>query len=182
MGSLTALDIIVLLLVGLGAIRGLMNGLVTEVLGLGAWVAAVFAVRLFHAPAAEALTGSVGTPAGAAILAFVAVFGLTFLVGKLVAGRVGSVTRSSVIGPFDRVLGAGFGIVKGVLIATVGFMLVTLVYDKVYGERTERPRWMQDSHSFPALNATSAALSDLIDERRDAKARERAVADAAATP
>eukprot|EP01037_Dinobryon_pediforme_P035103 gene35103-41336_t len=45
---LTALDILVLLAIGGAATLGLVRGFVTEVLSLFAWVAIVFAVKLFH--------------------------------------------------------------------------------------------------------------------------------------
>src|SRR3989344_1631162 len=48
MGSLTALDIVVLVLVGGGAVLGFTRGLVQEVTTLLAWVLAIVAVRLFH--------------------------------------------------------------------------------------------------------------------------------------
>jgi membrane protein required for colicin V production len=60
--------------------------------------------------------------------------------------------------------------VKGLLIASIGFMLVTLLYDIGYGN-AQRPAWMTDSRTYPALNATSSAMSKVIAERR-AQARE----------
>ena len=58
----------------------------------------------------------------------------------------------------------------GLMIAAIGFMLVTLLYDIGYGN-AQRPAWMTDSRTYPALNATSAAMSKVIAERR-AQARE----------
>ena len=50
---------------------------------------------------------------GAAVLAFVLLFLPSFLFMKLLARSIGRKTRSSVLGPFDRVLGGGFGMLKG---------------------------------------------------------------------
>jgi membrane protein required for colicin V production len=130
---MTAVDICVLLLVGGAAFMGLMRGFVAEALSLIAWVLAVFAVKFAHAPVAHALTATVGTSAGAAVLAFAIVFGVTFFVGKRVAASIGQKSRQSVIGPFDRVLGLGFGALKGLIGATLMFLGFTLVYDTAYG-------------------------------------------------
>jgi membrane protein required for colicin V production len=65
MGSLTALDVITLLLVGGGLVAGVLRGFAFEVLSLFAWVAAIIALRLFHTPATELLRGPIG--AGAAV-------------------------------------------------------------------------------------------------------------------
>src|SRR3546814_4447510 len=80
--DMTALDIIVLLLIGGGAIFGFLRGFVMETLSLIAWVLAIFAIRMLHAPVTEWLAKPVGTQSGAAVLAFALVFGITFLAGK----------------------------------------------------------------------------------------------------
>ena len=92
----------------------------------------------------------------------------------------GQRSRASLVGGFDRGLGAGFGAVKGLMIATIGFMLVTLLYDIGYGD-AQKPAWMTDSRTYPALNATSGALSKVIADRRaEARAAESEGASAAA--
>lgn len=170
MGSLTALDIVVLVLVGGGAVLGFSRGLVQEVTLLLAWVLAIAAVRFFHPLVTDLLTGWVGTEGGAAMLAFVLLFGGVFALAKWGSRAMGQRSRASLIGGFDRGLGAGFGAVKGLLIATIGFMIVTLLYDIGYGN-AQRPAWMTGSRTYPALNATSGAMSKVIAERR-AEARE----------
>lgn len=170
MGSLTALDIVVLVLVGGGAVFGFLRGLVQEVTTLLAWVLAIAAVRFFHPFVTDLVSGWVGTPGGAAMLAFVLLFGGVFAAAKWGALAMGRRSRASIVGGFDRGLGAGFGAVKGLLIATIGFMVVTLLYDIGYGN-VQRPAWMTDSRTYPALNATSSAMSKVIAERR-AEARE----------
>lgn len=166
MGNLTALDIIVLLLVGGGAVLGLMRGFVTEVISLFSWVAAIIALKLLHAPVTAIMKGFVGTPGGAAVLAFALVFLVVFIAGKLIAGSLGRRTRQSVLGPVDRVLGLGFGALKGLLAATLLFLLANLGYDTVFGGESQRPAWMKQSRSFPLLNASGRAIVDFVEMRR----------------
>ncbi|MEY4269171.1 MAG: hypothetical protein RLZZ58_387 [Pseudomonadota bacterium] len=168
--GLTALDIIVLLLVGGGAVFGFMRGLVQEVLSLLAWVLAIVAVRLFHPMANAALADYVGTEGGSAMLSFALLFGAVFALGKYMSRNIGERARRSFIGNFDRALGAGFGMVKGLVIASLLFMLGALVYDVVYGGDAKRPAWMTDSRTYPALGASSGAISALVAERRKASA------------
>lgn len=170
MGSLTALDIVVLVLVLGGAVLGFARGLVQEVTSLLAWILAILAVRFFHATLTGLLADYVGTPGGAAMLAFVLLFGGVFAIAKWGSRAMGQRSRASLVGGFDRGLGAGFGAVKGLALATVLFMGVMLLYDIGYGN-AQRPAWMSDSRTYPALSATSAALSKVIADRR-AEARE----------
>ena len=85
--GLTALDIIVILLVGAGAVFGWLRGFVAELLSLFAWFLAIVALRYLHEPVRDLLAGPVGTVSGASVLAFALVFGLVFLAGKLASRR-----------------------------------------------------------------------------------------------
>ncbi|OHD09947.1 MAG: colicin V production protein [Sphingopyxis sp. RIFCSPHIGHO2_12_FULL_65_19] len=175
---MTALDIIVLTLVGGGAVLGFSRGLVQEVTTLLAWILAIAAVRFFHPLVTDMLAGWVGGEGGAAMLAFVLLFGGVFALAKWGSRAMGQRSRASFVGGFDRGLGAGFGAVKGLLIASIGFLLITLLYDIGYGN-AQRPAWMSDSRTYPALNATSAAMSKVIAERRaQARAAENEAAKA----
>lgn len=162
----TALDILVLLSVGGAAALGLSRGFVTEVLALFAWVASVVALKLFHAPLTHALIGVIGTVSGAAVLSFAILTGVTYLLGRFVARSLGKRTRTSVLGPVDRALGLGFGAIKGLLLASLAFMLVALVVDTAQGGVQRRPAWMAHSRTYPLLNATSAGIADILDRRR----------------
>src|SRR3546814_14334015 len=93
------------------------------------------------------------------MLAFALLCGGVFGIVKWGSRTMGQRSRASLVGGFDRGLGAGFGAVKGLALATVLFMGVTLLYDIGYGNMA-RPTWMTESRTWPALNATSAALRD----------------------
>jgi membrane protein required for colicin V production len=163
---MSALDIFVILLLGGGALLGVVRGLVHEVLSLMAWVVAIVMLRLFHAPISVSLTEPVGTATGAAVLAFVILFLPSFLFMKLLARAVGKRSRKSVLGPFDRVLGGGFGMLKGLLAATLFFLLANLATDLVYGPDANRPDWMRNSRTYPLLNASGRAVVDWVETRR----------------
>jgi len=170
--GLTILDIAVLTLVGGFAVLGFMRGLVQEVTTLLAWVLAILAVRFFHPLVTDFVSGWVGTAGGESLLAFVLLFGGVFALAKWGSRAIGQRSRASIVGGFDRGLGAGFGAVKGLIVATLGFMLVTFLYDIGYGN-VQRPAWLTDSRTYPALNATSAAMSQVIADRRaEARAAE----------
>lgn len=164
--SLTAFDILVLLLIGLGAIAGVMRGFVTEILSLIAWVAAIFALRLFYEPASAMAAEMIGTEAGGAILAFVLVFLVTFIGFRFIAKSLGSRTRTSVIGPIDRLLGLGFGALKGLLGASLLFLLVTLAFDMIWGADEPKPEWLEASQTYPLMKLSSKAIVDFVEERR----------------
>ncbi len=163
---MTALDMIVLLLVGGGLLLGFMRGFVMEVLSLLAWVAAIVALKFLHEPVSAALEGTVGTRAGAAVAAFALIFGVMFIGGKLLARSIGTATKTSFVGPVDRVLGGGFGALKGLIGATLLYLAANLVYDTIHGQAAERPGWIADSQTYPLLHASGRAIVDFIEARR----------------
>jgi membrane protein required for colicin V production len=165
---MTALDIIVLFLLGSGAAFGFLRGFVQEALSMIAWVLIILAVRMFHAPATAALAEAVGSDSGAAMLAFLALVIVIFAVGKWIAKSIGARSRRSLLGPIDRMLGFGFGMVKGLIIATLLFLLFVMGFDLVYGADEGRPEWMTSSRTYPLLNASGDALSEFVREQRRA--------------
>jgi membrane protein required for colicin V production len=151
------------------AVTGFMRGFVQEVLSLVAWGVAVIAVRLFLAPVTDLAGLWIGAGAAASLLSFVGLFALTFVAGKFVAGRVGDGVRSSLIGPVDRVLGAGFGALKGLVVATLAFLAFSLGYHFFFGGQGGLPQWIEKSRSFPLLNASGEAMAQVIHDRTSTK-------------
>lgn len=161
------MDYAVLLICGGLAALGVIRGFVAEILSLAAWVAGALAVKVFYDPAAALIATRVTTPGGAAVLAYGLVFGITFLLAKLIASRVGAASRGSFIGPVDRVLGGGFGALKGLVIATMVFLAYTLVYDMLHGKSAERPAWMTASRTYPLIRASGDALVSFVERQRN---------------
>lgn len=166
---MTALDMAMLLLTGGMAVTGFLRGFVEEMVSLLAWVVAVVAVYLFLAPVTDLAGVWMGPGAMTSILAFAGLFLLTFFAGKLLARRLGQSVRTSVLGPVDRVLGAGFGVLKGVIVATLAFLAFTLVHDLFFGTEGKRPEWMTSARSYPLLRASGNAMSRFVGRREDGK-------------
>src|ERR1044072_8428959 len=164
--GLTALDIIVILLVSAGLVVGWLRGFVAELLSLIAWFLAIVALRYLHEPLRDLLVGPVAPVAGADVLAFAIVFGLVFLAGKLASRRLGARGRNSVVGPVDRLLGAGFGALEGVVGGAVLFLVASLVYDTIWSRAAPRPDWMAQSRTYPLLPSSRAMMIDLVEAGR----------------
>jgi membrane protein required for colicin V production len=165
---MTALDVFVFLLLLGGAAVGFVRGFVHEVISLFAWVVGIAMLKLFHGQLWTGIQNSFGTsPAAAAVLAFAILFVPSFVIVKILARQIGGRTRRSpVLGPFDRLLGGGFGALKGLLGATLFFLLANLATDMVYGPQADRPEWMTKSRTFPLLNASGRAIVDWVETRR----------------
>ncbi len=168
---MTGFDIIVLFVVGLAAAGGFLRGFVQEVLSLLAWGLAIAAIYTLHTPMYEWLVLQTGNATGSATLAFALLLLIPYAGMKLIAGRFGEKSRKSLLGPIDRVLGFGFGAIKGAIVVTCAFALLVLGYDAAWGV-AGRPNWITQARTYPLVNASADAMVKLIDER-DSRIAER---------
>lgn len=162
---MTGFDLIVLLIVGVGAIGGFLRGFVQEVLSIMSWVLAIFAIRFLHTDLTAAILEFMGSPVTASILAFALLLLIPYAAMKLIARAAGRSSRNSVLGPIDRVLGFGFGALKGVIIVVIAFSLLVLGYDTVWGSKG-RPVWIAEARTYQLVDAGSRAMVQIIAERR----------------
>lgn len=162
---MTGLDIIVMIVVGAAAITGFLRGFVQEVLALAAWIFALFTIHYLHGPLYEFLRPDIGTNSGASVLAFAVLLLVPYATIKLLANRLGQSSRASVLGPIDRVLGFGFGTIKGFIVVVLAFSILVLGFDLAWGAGG-RPNWIAQARTYPFINAGSEKLVDLIAERR----------------
>lgn len=160
-------DIAVFVIVGLSALGGLSRGFVHEVLALAAWVAAIAAVYFLHAPLSDIILGFFrDNQTNAALLAFVVLLIVPLIVMRLIARWAGSKMRQSALGFIDRILGFGFGLVKGFILVVLTFTIIALGYDTVWSAEG-RPEWVTEARSYPFVNAASAAMVDTVSERKE---------------
>ena len=145
---------------------GFVRGFVHEALAFLAWVAAVVALKMFHAPVQLAVSNLAKSDLAASALAVAIIFIPVYFLVRFLARRLGKASRSSALGPVDRLLGGGFGMLKGLIGATLVFLLANMLTDMVYRPTSDRPAWMTDSRTFPLLNASSRAVVDFVDRHR----------------
>lgn len=170
---MTGFDILVLVVVGLAATFGFLRGFVQEAISLFAGVVAIVAIHTLHTPLAVVLTPHVGTESGASVLAFFLLLIIPYLTVRMVARYLGTASRASALAPVDRVLGFGFGAVKGTLIIVLGYSVLILAYDTIWGPKG-RPGWITHSRTYNFIDASSEAMVKMISQRRREAAQERA--------
>ena len=124
MQMFTAVDWILLAVLGLSLLLGMWRGIVHEVLSLVGWVAA-FYVSQMYAPLAAAWLPMEGSSqmlryAAGFVVVFIAVLVVTVLVSWVVKKLVSAVG----LGPLDRLLGSLFGLLRGVVILLAVTVLV----------------------------------------------------------
>jgi membrane protein required for colicin V production len=123
LAALTVFDYFVIGVVALSLLIGIWRGVVSEILALVAWIVAFFAARTWSGQTGELLASGLTDPAWRHVAGFVAVF-VAVLILFTLARWVLSLLLSAVgLAPLDRLLGAVFGVARGVLVAWVAVLL-----------------------------------------------------------
>lgn len=120
---MTWVDLVVLAVLAVSALLAFMRGLVREVLGIGAWVAAVvFAIEGLPYVRPTALRW-LEDPVWVDPVAFVVLFLAALIVLSLIARAIGHTVRGSALGGLDRTLGLVFGLARGAVLVMLAYIL-----------------------------------------------------------
>ena len=121
---LTTADIVLLAIVGLSTLVGLWRGFVVEVMSLAVWVAAFWLAFAFGDEAAALFAGAVQAAGARLFLGYAALFIAALLVGGLATWLMGKLVKSTGLSGTDRILGLGFGLLRGAALACVLVLLL----------------------------------------------------------
>ena len=105
---------------------GVIRGFTREVLGLASWIMAIAAALLLAPAAAVYLEPHISVPSIRIASAYGLVFLAGLLLGAIVTSLVSLLVRKSPLSGVDRVVGGGFGVIRGVLVAVILVSLVGL--------------------------------------------------------
>jgi len=117
-------DLVLLVILAASVLTSFRKGFSREVISLASVILALLCGVWFYRMAGALFDSYVNTPAMANLIGFLAIFLAVMLLGAIVSGVVGRFLRVTGLSFFDHILGAGFGVVRGLLIAVA---LVTAV-------------------------------------------------------
>lgn len=148
-------DIAIVVIILITALIGFMRGIVWMAVFLATWAAAILLAIKYKDTLAQALPIKLGSE-----IAQIGLAALIIFLGVLIAGAIINFLCSKAVaaiglGAFDRILGAGLGIVLGGLTITLLSMLLNLT------ELPNQKAWT-DSSFIPKFQEASAWLQTLI--------------------
>jgi len=121
------LDVVLLLVLAGSVVTSFSTGLAREVVGLVSLVAALVLAIWFYGTAGSFLRPYVSSPGVANFCGFLMVFCGVLVLGALVGRVLGRMMKVAGLSFVDRLLGAGFGIVRGLLIS-IALVLALLAF------------------------------------------------------
>ena len=148
---MTVFDYAVITIMVLSVLLSIWRGAVREVLALAAWVAAFFLAQRYAVGVAVLLPDSIPGASLKLLAAFCIVFLATLLLLSLLAVAISQLLRATGLSLIDRMLGAAFGVARGLLIVLVLVLAAGLT------TLPRQPVWRNAMFSAP-LEALAVAM------------------------
>ena len=140
---MTSFDYLVLVVVAISIILSVMRGLLREVLAILGWVAAFYVAKTYTNQVLPMMPVNIPTEPLRILAAFLVLFLATLLVASLLAIALSAIFKKIGLGWLNRLLGAGFGMVRGLLIVCV------LVFLAGFTSAPKDARWRDAMFSAP---------------------------------
>ncbi|SRR5258706_327698 len=161
-GPLTYLDIALIAIAFLSGLLAMYRGLTREILSILSWVVAAGAVLyfvLFHKKFAEEMAQQINVQVAIAQVAIGAVlFLIVLVIVHLMTARLSDTILDSRVGMIDRILGFGFGLVRGFVLVVIPYMFYTSF---VPDEKQQVP-WVREARSLPLLRSTGETFRTVL--------------------
>lgn len=123
---MTPFDYVVLGVLAVSLLVGGVRGVIGEILALVAWLAAFLAARTWAGAAGDLLLAELSDPLWRQIAGFVLVFIAVLILFALLRWLAGLLLKAAGLRPLDRLLGALFGMARGVLVVLLLVLLAGL--------------------------------------------------------
>ncbi|MEZ5934336.1 MAG: CvpA family protein [Alphaproteobacteria bacterium] len=157
--SLTVFDMAVLFVVGVSVLLALLRGLVRESLSIVVWVLSALIAYVAFPELREVVGAYISNVWVADAATLVVVFIAPLICLKIVAMVIAESVPSGILGSFDRVLGAGYGFVRGALIVSLAYLGLNLV-----NAPENHPVWIQKAQFLPYVRDGAELLASWVPE------------------
>jgi membrane protein required for colicin V production len=178
-GFLSYLDAALLAVVVISGLVAMYRGFTREVLSIVSWLAAGVALLYFikyHRGLAEEIAKQFSNPVQnvhiyiAQVAIGAVIFLFVLIVVHLITSHISDTVLDSRVGAIDRILGLGFGIVRGFVLVVIPYMFAVSFVCKEGATRAlaqgcqpgELPRWVEQAQSLGMISSTSGTLYGIL--------------------
>jgi membrane protein required for colicin V production len=139
------------------AVYATYRGLVSESLAIFGWIAAAYAALYLGPYCAGWMRTMVEPQWLGEVLGYVVVFLVVLIPLHFAASRIAANVKRSEVGTLDSVLGTGFGILRGIAMIGVAYLLYTSMVPI-----HEQPAWVVGTRTWPVMHASAEIVASLI--------------------
>lgn len=141
-------DVVMFAIILLSALAGFLRGFARELLGLAAWILAALLASRFYVAALPLAKAWIEDTLVADVVCFSIVFVIILIALSVAANLLSRLVRLSLLGGIDRLLGAGFGLVRGAALLVLAYVVLAFVLPP-----GNWPNSLREAHGLPYLHA-----------------------------
>lgn len=157
-GGLTLFDWIVISVVGLSALLALFRGFIREVLSLATWLIAAFVTINFYDSVREMLTPLIDSKMFVLGLSTVGLFVLVLVLLSILNALIMRFLQAgSDISILDSALGMCFGVVRGLFILSLAYIMFSVVMPK-----DDFPDMVANARTLPVIEYSANLLGTMV--------------------
>ncbi len=154
----TLVDWVIIIVIIFSTLISLWRGAAREVLSLLTWLVAIWVAFTYYTALEPALVPYVEAPELRMAITFTILLVAVVIVGTIIAKVVSTAINSVGLSGLDRILGLGFGCLRGVLILAIFVLLAG------FTELPSEP-WWKDSTLIPHLKVVGTYLMDWLGQQ-----------------
>jgi membrane protein required for colicin V production len=154
--GITFVDLIVVAIVLVSTAYAIYRGFVSETLSILSWAAAAFAM-LYFGPAASLLLKDTMSSWLSVLVGYVGVFLVILIPLSFLSHRFAENVHQSPVGAIDRALGLVFGLVRGLAIIGIVYLVFTAIVPI-----KQQPASVRQAMSLPLIQTSSEVILSLI--------------------
>ena len=155
---ITSGDILVLAVLVLSALLAFARGFVREALSIVAWVGAAV-VTVFALPyAADPLRDLIDNPLVADFITGVLIFIIALVILSIGGNFATKAIRDSALNMLDRSLGLVFGLLRGLILLSLGYMFFVWVVP----DEDDHPDWFREARTLPLVEEAADILRIVV--------------------
>jgi membrane protein required for colicin V production len=155
--AFTFVDLITVIVIVVSAIYAIYRGFVSETLSIVAWAAAAFASLYFGPWVVPLLKGMIASPLIAYITGYALVFVAVVIPISFASARFSEGIKKSPVGPLDQSLGFAFGVVRGLAIVGIAYLMFTMLVPV-----KNQPETVRDARLLPLIRSSAQVLLALV--------------------
>lgn len=151
------LDILLIVIMIFSGFLAMLRGLTREMLSIMSWALAALVTLFAYTYFKNDVRSLIDTPMLADALLIVFVFILALILFSLVTINISERVLDSRVGAVDRTLGFVYGLVRGLILVVIAYLIIGQVVDK-----QTFPAWVTAARSLPLIESTGEGIKSLL--------------------
>jgi len=151
------LDIILVAIMLFSGFLAMLRGLTREMLSIMSWALAALVTLFAFSHFRADVRSLIDTPMLADATLIAAVFITSLIVFSLLTANISERVLDSRVGAIDRTLGFVYGIVRGLILVVIAYLIVGQIVDP-----HNLPRWVTQARSLSLIESTGDTIKSFL--------------------